>query len=156
MKKIIVLLFLVVNIHCFAQNVVNYTKYNFDNKMDTIIREVGIPDSVSLSIVYMPKHFSDIYDGLSEHMFSNHYAISMKRGMTRIRSRRVLCHEMIHIRDMIRGDLKLLKGTNIYWYKGEEYQVDEKSLFIPPFETAAYKEGKKLYRNIFESIDEYY
>ncbi len=152
MKKIIVLFFLLGTILCYGQSVVNYTKYDFGKKLDTLILEAGIPDSVSISIVYMPKHFSDDYDGLSEHMFSTHYAISLKRGLTKNRSKKVICHEMVHIRDLVRGDLKLLKGTNVYWYKGEEYHIEENSTFIPPFETEAYKEGKKLYRKIFNPI----
>lgn len=59
-------------------------------------------------------------------------------------SEKILCHEIIHIKQFISGDLDYNLAENTYFWKGKVYQSNEISYFSRPWEKEAFDQQGDL------------
>ena len=104
-----------------ADNVVNYSRYDLAGEIVTVLIEEVVPyDTLSIVIVDSSVDFKgmDVAAFTERYEFGdNNFKISINSNHTFGQLKQVLCHEMVHVEQMVRGDLDYVGGN--YIWKGE-------------------------------------
>lgn len=132
-------------------DIIDITKYDFESFSGQVVEKlkIDIDNDIDIAIVPMDKQLSNMYDGLCELAFEDNYVIYINRDITTSRARLAFIHEMVHLRDMVNGDLERIPGTVNYIYKGKEYIRTENNKDSLPFEIEAINTSKKIYHELF-------
>lgn len=129
----------------------NYLKspkrFNIEELIEFAIKELNIKHIKEIKLMYndrlLDKLSQDVeFSALLYSPVTNHYILYVREGVI---SQYVLCHELIHLQQYDRGDLKINKDfTKIYW-KGEVFdnsiQYDQRE-----WEIEAFSKQNKLWR----------
>lgn len=129
----------------------NYLKspkrFNIEELIEFAIKELNIKHIKEIKLMYndrlLDKLSKDVeFSALLYSPVINHYVLYMREGVI---SQYVLCHELIHLQQYDRGDLKINEDfTKIYW-KGEVFdnsiQYDQRE-----WEIEAFSKQSKLWR----------
>mgnify|MGYP003293759942 CR=1 FL=1 len=129
----------------------NYLKspkrFNIEELIEFAIKELNIKHIKEIKLMYndrlLDKLSKDIeFSALLYSPIINHYILYVREGII---SQYVLCHELIHLQQYDRGDLKINEDfTKIYW-KGEVFdnsiQYDQRE-----WEIEAFSKQNKLWR----------
>ena len=101
------------------------------------------PKSVDIAIQFK-KGFKE-KDGLTvqSQQFNNRFMVYIGENHPPADMLRVISHEMVHVAQVIQGDLKLDHFNNRVYWKGEEVDLEKVSYNRRPWEIEAYKLEKK-------------
>lgn len=91
--------------------------------------------------------------GFAANMSDNHYVCIFKDCPDNELSK-VISHEMIHVWQAVRGDLKFDYDNMIFYWKGEKYtqeDLDQMEYYDRPWEAEAKKLEKDLAQDFFMS-----
>lgn len=129
----------------------NYLKspkrFDIEELITFAIKELGVEHIEEITLIYNEKLLDKLskdveYCALLYSPMPNHYVLYAREGAL---SQYVLCHELIHLHQYDRGDLKISEDfTKIYW-KGDIFnnsiQYDQRE-----WEIEAFSKQNKLWR----------
>lgn len=88
----------------------------------------------------LPEKLEGITYDLSASIFNNDPVIEVriKASLSKRKQRLVLAHEMVHVRQYVKGELQVI---NKYWalWKGRKYYCNPDNRYSPPWEREAYR-----------------
>lgn len=123
-------------------------KFNIDELISFLIKELGISDKVELMLIYNDRLLDMLskgeveYSALLTNPLQNQYVLNVRSGVS---LEYILCHEFVHLQQFDRGDLKAnLDYTEIIW-KGEKYDSSI-SYEDREWEEEAFSKQGKLWR----------
>tara|TARA_R110000772_G_scaffold55472_15_gene126602 strand:+ start:1088 stop:1495 length:408 start_codon:yes stop_codon:yes gene_type:complete len=105
-----------------------------------------------VNIMFMEHESTDKY-GFAAEILGTKY-ICLFKGCPDEELNRVISHEMIHVHQMVRGDLVFDHDNMIFTWKGDKYnrkRLDTMSYYDRPWEDEAKKLEKKLASDFFMS-----
>ncbi|WP_277480954.1 hypothetical protein [Catalinimonas alkaloidigena] len=110
------------------------------------LNQLGIQENIHLTVIFtsiIPKGF----DGLtvSRKILGNGYQVLMVRinkALVERQQQKVLAHEMIHVKQYAKGELKLLKSNTVVWL-GKKHRLS-KIHHRGPWEKEAYRNDHVL------------
>ncbi len=85
---------------------------------------------------------------------SNYHLIKIfiKKNLPESRQKVVLAHEMIHVKQYVKGELEVLDNRKTFW-KNQQYNYKESDNVHTPWEQEAYKGDQLLAREYGEQAD---
>ena len=111
--------------------------------MPSILAQLGLTNSDKYLYITVESDSADA--GMAVEVFGD-YGIAMKTGMTVTELAVTLCHEMVHVRQMVVG---LLKNGNTW--RGKVYPADTDYLILP-WEVQAFSRQEIIFRRAFASL----
>ena len=113
-------------------------------------RSLGINQDVT---IYFMEHTSDDKYGFAANIMGSNYICIFKNCPDK-NLFDVISHEMIHVWQMLRGDLVFDYNNQIFYWQGDKYTVDrlkDMSYYDRPWEAEAKKLEKNLAKHFFMS-----
>lgn len=109
---------------------------------------LDINEKVHLSIhftIYLPNHVEGITFSLNAPNPSIYQVIRVRidARLNKTQQWLVLAHEMIHVEQMVKGELMIIDNRQVKW-KGRKYLCQRRNHPYTPWEKDAYKKGKIL------------
>lgn len=140
MKKLIILLFAFVSLNCFGE-IINNTKYIlFDAEQAAGL--IGIDDSINFMVVYVPKHIEiDMYTKdhlkgtITPSSDGSACVVFLSSRLDEYEASEVLIHEMVHMKQLIDGDLQYTNNKGVNWLGRHYGRATHRS----PWEIQAWK-----------------
>jgi len=123
-------------------NVNNLTQWNIDTFTNQILRELNID---SCFVVIQPTRglIYDKYDAITK-TFGGCYTVLMSNYMNYDQTLITLAHELVHVKQMKSGILKILSNGEVE-FKGLKYKTNESTHYTDPQEVEARNLGMVLY-----------
>lgn len=103
-------------------------KFNVENLINFVAKELGISEEAELTICYNDILLDKLstkdleYEALLQNTLPNKYVLYVKENVSGLQF--ILCHEMIHLYQYDRGDLKMSSDFKTITWKGKEYTND--------------------------------
>lgn len=113
-------------------------KFDVEELLEFLASELNIKDNVELMIVYNNALLEKLstkdieYEALLQNTFPDKYVLYVKENVSGLQY--VLCHELVHLSQYDRGDLKMSSDFKTVTWKGIEYSNTY------PYETREWEE----------------
>lgn len=144
MKKLLFALMFLVSVSVVGQNIVNNrTMYNLDRFVSDCLSELEV-DSVMINIQNVNGFVYGKYPAVC-YKSGDTFMIGLSNALFYGASLNAVAHELVHIKQISKGELKILDGNNIE-FNSVAYLVSYDSHFNDPQEVEARKIGEKLYK----------
>ena len=144
MKTSIFALMMFIAVGVSGQNIVNNrTMYNLDQFVGDCLKELGV-DSVMVNIQQINGLVYDKYPAVC-YKSGSYFMIGLSNTLFFGASLNAIAHELVHIKQIAKGELKILDSNNIE-FNSVAYLVSTDSHFNDPQEIEARKIGEKLYK----------
>lgn len=113
-------------------------KFDVEELLEFLASELNIKDNVELMVVYNNTLLEKLstkdieYEALLQNTFPDKYVLYVKEKVSGLQY--VLCHELVHLSQYDRGDLKMSSDFKTVTWKGIEYSNTY------PYETREWEE----------------
>lgn len=128
-------------------------KFNIEELLTFLAQDLGISDNVELTITYNNKLLKNLSTNDLEFIailcnpIPHTYVLYIKEGCC---SNYTLCHEMVHLQQYERGDLRISKDYTTVIWKNKEYGIST-AYNDREWEVEAFSKQSKLWRNFKKS-----
>lgn len=102
----------------------------------------------------LDKHYYGFCDWICDKPLPRNFTITIDPNLSKRMTLIVLAHEMVHVKQYARGELKDLIRSDKVKYLGEVYDDERISYWSHPWEKEARKLEKKLYNSFKETLIE--
>lgn len=103
-------------------------KFNVEELLNFLSSELNINEDVELLVAYNDKLLDKLstdsieFKALLYSPLPHHYVLYVRENVFNLQQ--ILCHEMVHLQQYERGDLKMSNDFKTVTWKGEEYTND--------------------------------
>lgn len=132
-------------------------KFDVEDLLNFLAKELNISEDAELMVVYNDNLLDRLstgdidYKALLQNVVPNHYTLYIKEDVSGLQY--ILCHEMVHLSQYDRGDLKMSSDFRTVIWKGETF--DNTSEYIDrEWEEEAFGLQNKLWRKFKKSKNE--
>lgn len=128
----------------YGAKVQNYTIYNVNGYVESVARELNLPDSITIQIVQQDHLILGKHKAATSEATPHVYTILIYKLLSFDETEFILAHEMVHVWQLQSGRLKIL-GDNMFMYDDKRFKNKASNHYTDEQEKEARHIGYKLY-----------